>query len=184
MGHKRKTLRVSLVAVALATGLLACAPQPYGVRETTHMFNWDKHSIEDIKYSFEGNTALFSEKSHGTQIEYFAPDGRVYLWYPGNTRVVRGSWKVQKEPKKVAEICFMYPESSYNPVTKQRGGKWECNFHVVLSSDIKAVATGDPFDIETGRVPFPLPKEQLLSLEQVIAMTPEDENLQYLYKRR
>ena len=148
------------------------------------MFNSDKYSAVDIRDSFKGNTVLFNDSSHGTQIEYFAPDGRAYLWYPGNTSAVRGLWKVQKEPKKVVQLCFMYPQSSYNPTTKQRGGKWECNFHAIVSNTAKAVVAGDPFSLGTGRIPVPLPKERTLSLDQVVAMTASDENLKYLYKRR
>jgi len=32
----------------------------------------------------------WERKGHGIQVEYFAEDGRSYLWYPGNSRVVAG----------------------------------------------------------------------------------------------
>ncbi|MBL4556436.1 MAG: hypothetical protein JKP98_02155 [Rhodobacteraceae bacterium] len=40
---------------------------------------------------YGGATYKSYSRAHGTQIEYLASNGRAYLWYPGNTRVVPGA---------------------------------------------------------------------------------------------
>lgn len=85
---------------------------------------------------------------HGLQIEYFSPQGKAYLWYPGNTRVVVGDWKDEGR-----KICFRYQSNSSNPVTGQTGGEWECQGKISAQSDLVSSVDGDAFGLTSGRLP-------------------------------
>ncbi len=96
-----------------------------------------------------------STPGHGTQIEYFAPEGKAYLWYPKNPRAVRSFWRLARNGDTYS-ICFKYPSRSYNPVTREHGGRWECRLLAMLVSRITESRRGDIFRLVSGRLPFPL----------------------------
>jgi len=102
----------------------------------------------DPDYPRAGMTYASSDFFHGLQVEYFSPDGKVYLWYPGNVRSVVGEWTAEKN-----DLCFRYQPNSYNPVTGQRGGAWECRNRAREKIALVSKADGDPFQLKSGRVP-------------------------------
>ena len=113
-------------------------------------------------------TLFFYEKQHGNQIEYFAPNGFAYLWYPGNRRSVPSQWRLAADKKTgTATICFKYPRWGYNPVTKQYGGKWECRpFSRFWSHTNGKPAVGDVFNLSVGMVPFRLSNHPQLNPDE------------------
>ena len=114
-------------------------------------------SVEDARSSICGKTVFFYENAHGNQVEYFAPDGFAYLWYPGNRVSVPSQWKI--EPSllgNAAQICFKYPNRSYNPVTKKFGGKWECRPFFLFESNMNDTKlSGDVFGLSLGSCSIP-----------------------------
>jgi hypothetical protein len=100
---------------------------------------------------YAGKTVLFYDGGHGNQIEYYDPAGRAFLWYPGNAGAVRGRWRTTTEA-----ICFLYGPNTYNPVTGQHGGSWECTPWDPYRRHITDVADGDVFELSTGAVPYRL----------------------------
>lgn len=92
-------------------------------------------------------TYLSYSKQHGMQIVYLAEDGGAYLWYPGNIHVVNGEWEVVLD-----EICYRYGANTYNPVTRQRGGRWNCRFVGLDASLNIAEVAGDPFSLSSREV--------------------------------
>jgi len=101
--------------------------------------------------TYSGRTIIYYDQSHGTQVEYYSPKGRAYLWYPGNRRAVPGLWQVQGE-----NICFQYGPNTYNPVTRTRGGKWECKPMAPHKKWMTGSCRGDVFKLATGRIPYRL----------------------------
>ena len=101
-----------------------------------------------------GKTVLYYNDAHGNQIEYMAPDGRSYLWYPGNFDVVVGQWRFVPAN---GIMCFKYGANTYNPVTKQSGGNWDCRYVGVWSEDIVDIQEGNVFRLQDGDAPFRLP---------------------------
>lgn len=127
-----------------------------------------------------GKTSI-SNSRHGPQAEYTTPDGKAFLWYPGNATVVAGSWKVRISPdfvrtrtsdgkisvtrrgylkrgrtyESVTDVCFRYGENTYNPVTRTRGGTWGCVLSALYLAKPKKFITGDSFGLANAkRVPF------------------------------
>jgi len=98
-------------------------------------------------------------QGHGTQIEYFSPDGMAFLWYPGNRRAVPARWKLVKGDASYA-ICFMYPKRSYNPLMKQSGGDWKCVSLGFWAREIVEVRSKDIFSLSTGKLPSRLHRYQ------------------------
>lgn len=98
----------------------------------------------------EPNTTYLSfSKQHGVQIEYLSPQGGAYLWYPRNTRVVVGEWEYV-----LNKVCYRYGAQTYNPVTRQSGGRWICSFVGALADRNIAELPGDPFGL-SNRKPVP-----------------------------
>lgn len=135
--------------------------------------NFDPHYFDtDAFRNFANNrTLLFYDTQHGTQVEYHSSDGKTYLWYPGNSVIVPGSWKVQSNPnltltrggskKPSPEICFKYPASSFNPVTQRQGGDWQCRVSIAYGVNLQESRQGDVFGLSKQLpVPFVLPKSK------------------------
>ncbi len=112
-------------------------------------------SVAGLKAYLSGNTHWIYDVFHGTQVEYNAPDGRTFLWYPGNTRILPGRWEVRKGFI-VPELCFLYGTNTYNPVTGLRGGKWECD----TVKRLGYIMRGDPFGLSRG-LPVRIPDGRL-----------------------
>lgn len=147
----------------------------------------EKVTIAEARKHYAGFTVKSYDTSHGTQVEYMSPDGRCYLWYPGNTRVLPCKWKIAKKPKKVwpgqndktinvTHVCYSYPENSRNPVTGHRGSAWQCSQAVVPTIHADGTVTmgipagfapstvdkvnGDPFGLaRRSAVPFVMEKK-------------------------
>lgn len=113
----------------------------------------DKNSFPNsgmtyLSYSPPGGGII---RGHGFQVAYLADNGREYLWYPRNARVVAADWKLEGD-----NICYRYSSNTYNPVTKKKGGEFECRLAKIGSYSVVAELDGDPFDLATGNVPYRL----------------------------
>jgi hypothetical protein len=141
---------------------------------------------QDMVEQLSGRTAIFFHRSHGIQVEYFDPNGSAHLWYPGNSRGVESQWKVDppRSERGATMMCFRYPESSYNLVTKRRGGDWECRPNVVFASSMVGLVAGDPFNLVSGKVPAVLPKGKKLSIRQLKGIAGYSALLEFIYLRR
>jgi hypothetical protein len=141
---------VSAVAVALCLSACGDAGSPGKDVITGNTYAHGVFQIVAVApaYPQADVTYASSDFFHGLQVEYFSPDGKVYLWYPGNSRSVVGEWTAEKN-----ELCFRYQPNSYNPVTGQKGGKWECRNRARQRGDLVSKAEGDPFQLKSGRVP-------------------------------
>lgn len=99
-------------------------------------------------------TVMSYSRGHGTQVEYLGSNGMSYLWYPGNRVVLPAPWKYQKN-----QICYRYGKQTYNPVTREPGGKWECQPISTSKQSTVETAKGDVFGLSKRRaVPFVLLK--------------------------
>lgn len=106
---------------------------------------------------------------HGTQIEYYSPDGQTWLVYPGNQQSVRGEWRV--EPfLNISRVCYRYGLNTYNPATEKRGGSWNCQTAVAfLSKRSTEAVDGDVLRLRNrGRYPQPLPPKTNFKISTVM----------------
>ncbi|WP_170763836.1 hypothetical protein [Ruegeria lacuscaerulensis] len=110
-----------------------------------------------------GFTYASFDAGHGYQVEYLSPDGRAYLWYPGNRKTVVGKWKILLD-----EVCYRYGSNTFNPQTRQRGGSWNCEYTGILGYRVTAFQQGDVFNLKSGNLPYVRKRCELpKGLEQV-----------------
>ena len=172
--------------IAVAFGVAACTAPEIQTKEAhaseEFQFSRKRHKIND---QIAGKTIHLTDASHGTQVEYFAENGTAMLWYPGNRVGVPSLWKVTDHGRDTGNysICFLYPSKSYNPVTKQHGGEWECRHVFAFSIAIAAIHPGDPYGLSGGRIPLRLPKNVSLSPEEVAQMAGKTNDLTYVWRR-
>jgi hypothetical protein len=146
-----------MLLLLISAGSAAAQNKPY------------KIGYEETKGLFAGVTFVHYDRGHGTQVEFMAKNGQTYLLYPGNKVVVRGSWKLERTDKpKVFNLCFKYPGNSYNPITKQSGGGWECRPAGFSLVDVVDSAEGDVLGLSRSKqVPFVLSKRKTRLAELV-----------------
>lgn len=106
--------------------------------------NGDTKGSAAVLFPASDMTYLSYSDQHGVQIEYLAPSGKTYLWYPGNRAVVAGEWT-----EVLDRVCYRYGADTFNPVTRRQGGDWECRFTDILAEANLDALAGDPFDLST-----------------------------------
>lgn len=112
-----------------------------------------KNSFAD--YPQPDTTYLSFSRAHGFQVNYLAPQGKAWLWYPGNQRGVAEDYKLDVVAGQKA-ICWRHPSDSYNPVTRKQGGAFACQSLALSQRTIVAALPGDPFSLKSGRIPSTL----------------------------
>lgn len=121
--------------------------------DTIAEVNFRENSFKD--YPREDTTYLSFSRAHGFQVNYLAPQGRAWLWYPGNLRGVPEEYK-KDVISGLQAICWRHPENSFNPVTRRSGGGFACENLSFAQKTIVAALPGDPFNLKTGQVPYRL----------------------------
>lgn len=116
-------------------------------------------------------TVLTYSPEYGTQIENLGGYMYTQLWFPGNTGIVGGSWKtVRGHGDQLPLICFKYPTNSIDPVTKTKGGRWECTEGLVYLADADEIVVGNPLGLSPSGPPFVLKKSKT-TIEAVMKST-------------
>jgi len=144
---------LSWAAVFAATFVAGC-------QTTSHVNALDEVRARPLvfaDYPQAGRTYLSFSHAHGFQVNYLAAQGKAWLWYPGNSKIVPELWKLDRDG---TVICWKHPQQSYNPVTQQFGGGFACTSRQFSAKTIVAELRGDPFGLAKGNVPYRLKKCQ------------------------
>lgn len=157
-------MRLATLAIAsmvMVSSANAAGPKPYLI------------GYDETKSLVSNETMVSYDRSHGTQVEFNAKNGKTYLFYPGNTVIVKGQWKLNRTNKpNVFDMCFKYPSQSYNPVTKDWGGSWECQPAGFYLAGMIDHATGDVLGLaKRDKVPFVL-KKRKAKLANLVKLLP------------
>lgn len=195
--RRSNRLIIWFASSVLVAAISACASTQ--TKQTLKLTSDGRYVFPTIERSFRNTlvdrTVFFSGGGHGTQVEYFANDGRAYLWYRGNRASVPSNWKtaspsngdIPGPPIPITQgdvaICFQYPSRSYNPATKTFGGEWQCRSSFLFAENIVAILEGDLFNLSSGRLPAVMPKDRALTVDQVLSLSPTNETFEYVYKR-
>ncbi|MEM9402671.1 MAG: hypothetical protein AAGA44_09315 [Pseudomonadota bacterium] len=98
-------------------------------------------------------TAIVKQTGHGIYVEYTAPDGRLFMWYPGNAGTVAGTWGISDQfaPPRA---CFRY-FAAYHGVS----GEYEPNECVPAEQTLSEAYViekrkGDVFELRTKGIPY------------------------------
>ncbi|WP_448146631.1 hypothetical protein [Labrys miyagiensis] len=150
--------RFIVLALGLAALLAGCAPHA-GMNADTAT-----PPSPQTRQRFQGGTTNMTFSAHGTQVEFVSKDGRTALWYPGNGVILHGRWKLAGGDALTGfgdRICFQYGSNTYNPLTMQSGGGWECESIATYEGHVVERTAGDPFGLDKrGPVPFVLPPQR------------------------
>lgn len=178
---KRLFCSVRTVSAAVLLVLAGCSP---GFDLSTLQADPSApDSAEASRSIYAGRTFITQDPFHGTQIEYHGPNGKSALWYPGNSRTVPANWKIRFDgPERGHDVCWQYPSRSYNPVTGQSGGRFECTPDWLYFPGVVQIVQGDPFELASGRVPFPLPKGEYTAEELAKAAGIPDSRIRTVYR--
>ena len=82
-----------------AVGCVSDAPLPEPIKHISYA----PKSLPRIEYPtsheaiWENMAVLTYDEVHGGQVAYHSSDGRVFLWYPGNARVLPGQYELRYE---------------------------------------------------------------------------------------
>lgn len=87
IAKSRKALAL-IVTLVIAGTLLATAPTQAKSKKSIREAYIDAitQSVKKTRAYFSGNTLNYYARGHGTQVEYMAPNGYSYLWYPKKIR--------------------------------------------------------------------------------------------------
>jgi hypothetical protein len=98
-------------------------------------------------------TSIVKQTGHGIYVEYTAPDGRLFMWYPGNAVAVTGAWGIS-ESFSPPRACFKY-FSAYHGVTGEFEPN-ECVATVQTLSEAYVIdkRAGDVFELSTKGIPY------------------------------
>ncbi|MEP4197417.1 MAG: hypothetical protein ABJL99_17485 [Aliishimia sp.] len=102
-------------------------------------------------YPQPNTTYLSFDPGHGYQVTFMRGDNVSWLWYPGNQRSLPASWKVEATRN---AICWKYGSRTYNPVTKQGGGQFNCSPLGLVQRTKVAALKGDVFNLSSGQIPY------------------------------
>ncbi len=167
----RRQDRLSLfLLVALTSVVMVDTTRAQSVPSTPSAFPM---TMEEARRFFSCRTHMGFDQGHGTQVFYMRPDGTEFLWYPANSAIVTSNWRltprVKGAPHQGVDLCFQYGTNTYNPVTSQQGGWWECSpAHVAVRRVIESVK-GDIFGLAR-RLPFTLSRDRtsIEALQQLL----------------
>jgi hypothetical protein len=92
----------------------------------------------------------------GTQVEFFAEDGRWFLWSPEASELAAGEW-VLREWRNRYHVCIASTGETRNALARflQEDG-YRCALLSEYARKVADAQEADPFDLASGRMPFPL----------------------------
>lgn len=145
----------SLLGAALAVVIGSAAPAQTIADEDLAI------SKGAVKAFVSGKTVRTYTRKHGNRIEYFAPNGKIYVW-PARLNLLVGTWRIcDREAKlvdpktkkvkamKLASVCRKLPVAS-NP-NQEWNSPW-----ATYKPTIQEYVKGDLFSL-TGRTDAPYP---------------------------
>lgn len=120
----------------------------------------DEEVVAALEAELSDRTSIVRQEGHGIYVEYTAPDGRLFMWYPQNTSVVTGTWGVlATESPPLA--CFKYKDSQH-PLTGEFEPE-ECvpADQIIGRAYVVDSRQGDAFELRTKGIPYAKTAENL-----------------------
>ncbi|MFT6772497.1 MAG: hypothetical protein ACJA1L_000201 [Paracoccaceae bacterium] len=144
------------VAAAVALAIAGCAPGArLGGDVKSAIAEVNARENRFASYPQPDMTYLSFSKGHGFQVNFIAPEGKSWLWYPGNRAGLPEDYKLGTVSGQKA-ICWRHPSGSYNPATRTGGGAFQCSNLAFEQRTIVAAPPGDPYALATGKLPYRL----------------------------
>ncbi|RHX86632.1 hypothetical protein [Leptospira stimsonii] len=151
MNENKKRLLLVWISAIIS---ISCLVQ----RQNADESRWARENVElfpflsdsEVDSIVEDRTLRLFDVSHGNQIVFFSLDGRTFLWYPGQTTMINGYWKVIKNRL----LCLYYTDQIL-PSTTEPNDDWNCFPLHLYKSNIQESASGNRYDLAwNGKTPF------------------------------
>ncbi len=98
-------------------------------------------------------TIIYYQKGHGVYVEYTSADGRLFMWYPRNGGVVRGTWglRTMGGPK----LCYQYRNAVHSVTGEYEPDECISPEQMLNGEAVLDSRSGDPFGLAKGTIPYP-----------------------------
>lgn len=169
-------LRASLLAGVL--GLLSACGAATGTDERA-----------EFAARNEGRTLIAHSEALGTQVVYLAPGGKQFTWSAAAPLAQSGAWKYEllatgttttyqgtgvinqqvAAPESAWGICVDAPIAAQTPPPPE-SSDGSCLLLSVYEAQISERIDDDIFDLQSGKVPAPLPPGRRLSSSDLVAL--------------
>lgn len=123
-------------------------------------------AVSEAEQIFKGRTIATQDTkgvaADGAVIEYFAPSGEVYRWYPGHPDVLKGTWTIdgqvlwltkKSETRPPLKLCRNYAATSGPGYPRSRLRARDCDIWALIRDRVVASSDGDVFRL--GRMKSP-----------------------------
>ena len=140
--------------ITLCAALMGCTTAPQ-TDVASAINEVSSRAVAFPKYPQVGQTYLSFSSAHGFQVSYVESPTQSHLWYPGNRVSLREDYK-RDVIRDTPVLCFRHGNSTYNPVTKQSGGKFACTPLKLARQTVVARLSGDPYTLAAGTLPYRL----------------------------
>ena len=92
-------------------------------------------------------TIIYYQQGHGVYVEYTAADGRLFMWYPRNGGVVRGTWGLRTMDG--PNLCYQYRNAVHGVTGEYEPNECISPEQKLIGASVLASRSGDPFGILT-----------------------------------
>lgn len=98
-------------------------------------------------------TIIYYQHGHGVYVEYTSADGRLFMWYPRNGGVVRGTWGLRTLNGPV--LCYQYRNAVHGVTGEYEPNECIAPEQKLLGEEVLDSRSGDPFGLAKGTIPYP-----------------------------
>jgi len=108
--------------------------------------------IDDVTALFAGNTALRDDPVRGLEVNYYAPNGVTYHWRAKQFTIKRTKWRIDG-----IFFCRTLAQSALSRGEEE----WECIEAEGEIGYLRAMRSGDLFNLELGTAPYQLKEDEV-----------------------
>ena len=164
LGSLRVLLAAALLPMAFSSALAADVSEAELVKRTTlepeelarreaevaAMTPAEQRAAMDTKV--RDRTIIYYQRGHGVFVEFTSADGKVFMWYPRNQRIVNGSWGLRDfdGPK----LCYKYFASVHGVTGEFEPTECISPSQKLIGAEMLDSRSGDPFGLATGKIPY------------------------------
>lgn len=107
----------------------------------------DNSTPEGARRGISNKTWLWTRGGGPYQIHYSTADGRDFAWLAGETRILRGEWRVETavdaRGQQIVQLCLRYPGVRRPDL----GDSWNCRPAGTLFYEMTERESGDPLHL-------------------------------------
>jgi hypothetical protein len=147
-------IRLSFMLLAAAQALSACANHPDATAPTGPAVAMPRldaaianSTPEEARRAISNKTWLWTRGSGPSQVHYSTADGRDFAWLVGESRILRGEWRIDTttgpQGGPLVQLCLRYPGLRRPDLS----GDWSCRAAGTFFEQMADRESGDPLHL-------------------------------------